>query len=243
MFNGLVIRFRLILALLAVLVLVPAASASAGPFELGNYSTPAKPGCPETSTCLAVTKTTAYQARVGDSVNPFVAPSDGRIIAFTLSLGDPTSKQIGLFEQRFGGTAQVRVTVLDLVRSRALTRRVVAQSGVFKPTPYFGTTSQFALDATLPVKKGQVVALTVPTWLPILATDVAKDNQWRASRRAGHCGTDTDPSPFFQQTAMQKVGQTSNIGCTYSTARLTYSVTMIAKPAPKYDGRHHIIKP
>ena len=33
---------------------------------------------------------------------------------------------------------------------------------------YFGSTVQFALDKSIPVKKGWLVALTVPTWAPIL---------------------------------------------------------------------------
>ena len=47
---------------------------------------------------------------------------------------------------------------------------------------YFGKTAQFPLATTIPVKKGDIVALTVPTWAPALALGFGNNTSWRASR-------------------------------------------------------------
>ena len=63
-----------------------------------------------------------------------------------------------------------------------LTYKLIAQSPLVKLEPYFGKTAQFPLETTIPVKKGDVVALTVPTWAPALALGFGNDTSWRASR-------------------------------------------------------------
>ncbi len=222
-------RLRATLALAGLLLLVATrpAAADAGTIELGATLDMPRPGCPAVSTCLAVTRTTAYQSRVGAAAEPLTAPVSGRVVAFTLSLGAPTRQQISQFERQFGGAAKARVTVLDTTKRRPLTRRVAAQSGVFRLTPFFGTTNTFALVTSLRVRQGQTVAMTVPTYMPMLATGLSGSNRWRASRRPGHCGSAADPNPFFEQTALQGLGGARKIGCTYTQARLTYTVTMV----------------
>lgn len=217
------------LLLLLVALTIPAAArrADAGTIELGATLGVPRPGCPAVSTCLAVTKTTAYQSRLGAGIEPLTAPVGGRVVAFTISLGAPTRQQIRQFERQFGGSARLRVTVLDTTVRRPLTRRVAAQSGVFRLTRFFGTTNTFALGTSLRVRQGQTVALTVPTYMPMLATGLSASNRWRASRRPGHCGSAADPNPFFEQTALQVLGRARKIGCTYTQARLTYTVTMV----------------
>ena len=93
-------------------------------------------------------------------------------------------------------------------------------------TPYFGTTVQFPLDKTIPVKKGWLVALTVPTWAPALAVGLGADTSWRASRGKGTC-PDTQT-----QTAQTQPNQLAQYYCLYRTARLTYSATLITNPTP-----------
>lgn len=222
-------RVALAALLLVGFTAAPAAArrVDVGTVELGATLETPRPGCPAVSTCLAVTKTTAYQSRIGGAVEPLTAPVGGRIVAFTISLGAPTPQQIGQFERQFGGPAQLRVTVLATTRARPLTRRVAAQSGVFRLTRFFGTTNTFALGTALRVRQGQTVALTIPTYMPMLATGQSGSNRWRASRRPGHCGSDADPNPFYEQTALQVLGRARTIGCTYTQARLTYTATMV----------------
>ena len=74
---------------------------------------------------------------------------------------------------------------LTVLREQARPKRsyeVVATTGIFKIQPYFGTTVQFPLKTTLPARKGDIVALTVPTWAPVLAVNLPQENGWRASR-------------------------------------------------------------
>ena len=53
---------------------------------------------------------------------------------------------------------------------------------------------QFPLGRALNVKKGYVIALTVPTWAPALTPLLTDHSSWRASRAKGKCddtGTQT----------------------------------------------------
>jgi hypothetical protein len=72
--------------------------------------------------------------------------------------------------------------------------------------------------------------LTVPTWTPSLALGLGRGNWWRSSRRKGSC------SNVSQRAQQQSVGGIRNYGCTYFTARLTYSVTYVPDPR-RTDGR------
>ena len=42
----------------------------------------------------------------------FIVPRDGRIVAWTISLGKPGKKQQAFFEENLGGAAQAGITVL-----------------------------------------------------------------------------------------------------------------------------------
>jgi hypothetical protein len=103
---------------------------------------------------------------------------------------------------------------------------VVAQGDVQKLQPYFGSTVQFALKESIPVKKGYVVALTVPTWAPALAVGQPGTTSWRATRGKGKC------NDFDAQTAQTRLNNITRAYCLYRTARLTYSATMVLDPAP-----------
>ena len=88
---------------------------------------------------------------------------------------------------------------------------------------YFGKTAQFPLDEH-PRKKGELIALTVPTWAPALALGFGNDTSWRASRSKAQC-TSTST-----QTAHTQIGSPVQYYCLYQTARLTYSATLISTP-------------
>jgi hypothetical protein len=80
------------------------------------------------------------------------------------------------------------------------------------------------LTTSIRVRKGWVVALTVPTWAPALAVGLGADTSWRASRGRGKCD-DTS-----LQTAQMAANQLAQYFCLYRTARLTYTATLIADP-------------
>jgi hypothetical protein len=208
-------------ALVAVALLAPASGAEAKIIEIGETTgvPAAAPSCPRT--CNAVSRTTGYQAKVGEKRGLFLVPQDGRIVAWTIVLAKPGPSQIKFFEQNLGGEASAGISILR--PGKRLFSRTLRSSPVVPLTPYFGKTVQFALTRTLLVHKGELVALNVPTWAPALAVGLGGDTSWRASRAADRC-RDTQ-----SQTAQQP-GQVSQYLCLYRTARLLYSATMVTSP-------------
>lgn len=189
--------------------------------EVGDVEPAATASCPARP-CLAVSRTTGYQAKVGDKRGPHEVSADGNIVAWQITLGKPGAKQTAFFDKNLGGTSVAQITILD--PRRKLRARAVAQGEPRRLRPYFGGTVQFALKKSIPVKKGQIVALTVPTWAPALAVGLGGDTSWRASRGKGKCD-DTST-----QTAQTQPNQLAQYYCLYRTARLTYSVTVVTAP-------------
>ncbi|HWX45243.1 MAG TPA: hypothetical protein VNY52_07955, partial [Solirubrobacteraceae bacterium] len=128
---------------------------------------PTKPSCP--SSCLAITRTTGFQVKVGSTRSLVTVPRNGTIVAWTITLGKPNATQIKFFNANEGGTASAALAVLRSQPKPNLSYKLVAESPVVQLQPYFGETAQFPLATTLQVKKGDVIALTVPTWAPALA--------------------------------------------------------------------------
>jgi hypothetical protein len=215
-------RRTLIALLTAGAALAAPAVAAAEVIEIGQVPPASPPSCP-TKPCLAVSRTTGYQAKVGTSRGVVTVPKDGRIVAWAIALGNPGAQQTTFFNQRLGGESEAQITILN--PRRKLRSRVVAQGEPQKLQPYFGSVPQFALQKSIRVRKGWVVALTVPTWAPALAVGLGADTSWRASRGRGKC-EDTST-----QTAQMAADQLAQYFCLYRTARLTYTATMIADPA------------
>jgi hypothetical protein len=217
--------FTAILGGLALLLALPALS-GATLSEVGviGETTPATtPSCPA-SPCLAVSRTTGFQVKVGSQTNILSAPRAGTIVAWTISLGKPNATQIKFFNANEGGPSMAGIAVLRPQAKPNLTYKLISQSPLVKLEPYFGKTAQFPLATTLEVKKGDVIALTVPSWAPALALGFANTTSWRASRPKTSC------SSTSAQTAQTQVGANVQYYCLYRTARLTYSATLISTP-------------
>lgn len=217
-----VMAYRTFMLAAATIVAALAASAPASGKVIEVGRTDAQPACPA-APCLAVSRTTGYQIKVGDERSSFTVPEDGKIVAWSINLGKPTTEQIAYFDETLGGAASARLTVLR--QGKTLYSRTVTQSPVQKLAPYFGQTVQFPLGRALNVKKGYVIALTVPTWAPALTPLLTDHSSWRASRANGKCN-DTG-----LQTAQQALDTVAQYRCLYK-ARLTYSATLITRPAP-----------
>jgi hypothetical protein len=212
-------------AAVASAVLALPAAASAKLTEIGNVQPAATPACPA-KPCYALTRTTGYQAKIGTKRGTHVIPRAGRLVAWTITLGKPGKKQIKFFDDNLGGGASAQITVLR--PGAKLRYRVVAQGDAQKLAAYFGTTVQFALDRSIPVKKGYVIAVTTPTWVPALAVNLPTDTSWRASRPKGTCDETS------KQTAQTGANTLAQYYCLYRGARLTYSATFLPDPvAPK----------
>ncbi len=210
----------------ATLVLALPAIAPATLTEVGviGATTPVTaPSCPGTP-CLAVSRTTGFQVKVATANNLVSAPRAGTVVAWTITLGNPNAAQIKFFDANEGGPSEAGIAILAPQKKPNLTYKLVAQSPLVKLQPYFGKTAQFPLETTIPVKKGYIVALTVPSWAPALALGFAANTSWRASRPKAGC---TSTSSQTTQTA---IGSAVQYYCLYQTARLTYSATLISTP-------------
>ncbi len=187
-------------------------------------TTPATvPSCPATP-CLAVSRTTGFQVKVGKTHNLLSAPHEGTIVAWTIMLGKPNATQVKFFDTNEGGAASAGIAILRAQRKPNLTYKLIAQSPIVPLKAYFGQSAQFPLATTIPVKKGDIVALTVPTWAPALALGFGNDTSWRASRSKSQCTTTS------AQTTHTQIGSPVQYFCLYRTARLTYSATLVATP-------------
>jgi hypothetical protein len=206
----------------ALALLASAAPAQAKIIDLGKTAdATGAPTCPA-SPCLAVSRTTGYQVKVGTKRGLYTVPADGRIVAWEISLGNPNAKQIAFFDKGYGN-ASAGIAVLR--PGKRLFSRVLGQSPVEQLEPYFGQTVQFPLETSIPVKKGWVIGLTVPTWAPALTQLLSDGSSWRASRGKGTCN-DTET-----QTAQTKLRTLTQYRCLYK-ARMTYSATLVTNPTP-----------
>ena len=217
-----------VLAAFAALALPAAAPAKIT--ELGQLPDGVLGACP--LDCQAVSRTTGYQAKVGPDRTLYQAPADGRIVAWTVALGNPGPKQSAFFAERLGGESQAAIVVLAI--EKKLVRRIVAKAPLMKLTDYFGSVAQFPLEQTLAIKQGQYIGLSVPSWAPTLQLGLGNDSSWRASRSKRLC---TDPAVTSTQTALLGNRSASEFGCLYKTTRLTYSATFIPTPTPASRSR------
>ena len=213
----------LITALTAALALAP--SASARIVELGAVADAVNPSCPG-DPCEAAVRVTALQGRAtGGPKNPYYIRRDGHIVAFTVTLSDPTDEQVDFFNDNFGSPAQVGLAVLRKgdTRKTRLNYRLVNQTELYRVDRYFGSSPTFVLDRPLAVKKTNWIAITVPTWAPIFSNNLTRTDWWRASRGKNSC----EAPRSLRQFAMTELRQVNVFGCTYSGARLLYTATYV----------------
>jgi hypothetical protein len=217
-------RILVISVVLAALVAPGAASAKI--VELGAKIPRSQVSCP--MACQAVGRVTGYQSRAGNVQDPYKIPRRGKIVAFTVRLGSPSGAQRTFFEGLYPGAPAIRLSVLrpGTTRRTRNTHRLVAQSPVFRISQFFGTAPTFALDRPITVRRGQIAAITVPTWAPMLAVSLERSYSWKSSRQRRRCDVVT------QRAAQERLGSEESFGCTYSTARLYYTVTYVPDPRP-----------
>lgn len=217
-------KIAILVSFLLALALPAAAPATLSEVGVIGATNPATvPSCPA-SPCLAVSRTTGFQVKVGSVRNPMGVSRNGTIVAWTVTLGKPTPTQIKFFNANEGGESEAALAILRPQKSPNLTYKLIAQSPLIKLAPYFGKTAQFPLETTIPVKKGDEIALTVPSWAPALALGFGNDTSWRASRPKKQCTSTSS------QTSQTQIGGSVQYYCLYQTARLTYSATLISTP-------------
>jgi hypothetical protein len=232
--------------LLVALVAIAPRQADSAPLRvvvLGQTPNVPAPSCPGKTDvngnplveCRVEGHVTGFQSIADGIARPFEAPFEGKIVAWSISLSKPstaetktTTDEVGFFNDFFGTPAEARIGVLRPIEdTKPPQYKLVRQSPIEVLNPYFGSTPIFALDHPLTVLKGQVVALTVPTWAPMFALNLSGENTWRGSRLPDHCISREDVQGGHPQ---QGVGKTKTYGCYYSDARLLYTATLVKKP-------------
>jgi hypothetical protein len=233
-----------LLAALVVAVALPgrADSAPLRVLVLGQTTETPPPSCPgkivnnvEITPCRVEGHVTGFQAVAGGVARPYEAPFEGKIVAWSITLAKPstqetatTTNEVSFFNEFLGQPSEARIGVLRPVEGTKPPQYTLVRQGPLQVlNPYFGSTPIFALEHPLTVLKGQVVALTVPTWAPMFAFNVSAENTWRGSRLPEHCSSKEDIQDGHPQ---QGVGKTKTYGCYYSNARLLYTATLVKKP-------------
>lgn len=246
----------------------PSEAKSTQRVELGarNINT-LKPNCGRdfSRDCTVEGKVTAFQALSAKySGRNFVVPFNGKLVSWSISLSKPTRVKIDDNEPQlpfantiFGSPSQAGIAILRQVEKKKKGPprfKLVRKSPIHILNPYFGSKVTFALDAPLNVFKGNVVALTIPTWVPALwkpracnrlGDDVLnppgcdrakKAYTWRGSRvsrgEPSTCGLSNDPEPNeqLQKTAPQTgIDSVRRYGCYYGENVLLYSATIVGR--------------
>lgn len=231
-------RSALALSAAALTVGLAPSAAFAQEVQVGATSSPlVAPACPkgvsQANCTIVLTQVTALET-VRDGVTyPTRIHHAGEIVSFTLGLSALSSdrktvqQDVSFLDSSYGGPAQAELTVLrPRGKSSSFGWSVAAASAPVKLERYLGQVAEFPLSQPLPVVPGETLALTVPTWAPVLSFNLdAKKFAYRQSRRAS-CGR---PAAALQ--AQLTIGQSAKYGCDYGGTRVEYTAREILSPS------------
>jgi hypothetical protein len=230
-------RWTVVAAAAVGAVAFPAA-AYAAYTELGATHSPivapvCPPNLPAAQCTIILTRVTALETLRDGLAYPTRVRQAGRITSFTvglslLSTNKATRKSfIHYLDATYGGTTRVAITVLrpGVGKKTDFRWQVAGESPIYHVEPYLGTVVQIPLETTLEVKPGDVVALTTPTWAPVLTIDVStKKFAYRQSRSSNCSG------PPATSQAQLASSQMADYKCDYPGTRLEYSATEVYYP-------------
>ena len=153
----------------------------------GKGDSKLKPFCQkgrEYGTCLVVGSLTTFINKLGEKKHPFVAPKDGRIVAWSIELGhkpshrspkgNPEGKSnLEFFQDLFGSQKYGKGPVARLAilkrQGSGVEFKLVDQSPTEKLSgPFYNKDTVITLERPLPIKKGEIVGLSSMTWIPML---------------------------------------------------------------------------
>ncbi len=221
--------------------LVPA-TASAAEVQIGVTTSPViSPTCPanaQGSACkILLTQVTSYETLRDGVVNPDRVKQSGEIASFTLGLAGTkliTRSIIAAEDKTYGGPPEAQLTVLRSIGTPTNPAfRVAAESAVVQLRPELGKVAEFPLVAPLPVTRGEILALTVPTWAPVLSFELAATKFAYVQSKAklsSTKGTTTCDTTGGVNLAQIVVGELSSYGCSYPGTRIEYSALEITTP-------------
>ena len=208
-------------AAIAVGVAMPGADAAATKV-LGKTKNSPKPACPKD--CTAFASATGFQLEANGKKGLFKAKEDGQIVAWAVDVSRPDKSQRKFFGNNFsaqpvGDNPAARVSVLKPLKGKNF--RLKDHSPLMSLEGLMGEEQTFTLNNPMPIKEGDILALTVPTWLPALASGLDRqETAWRASRKQGKCGPAL--GEIKDGKPQENIGSKRAYGCTYNLDRLLY---------------------
>lgn len=241
-------------AVVIAAALLPVA-ASAAEVQIGVTTSPlVSPTCPANArgnACtILLTQATAYETLRDGVANPDTIKHSGVISSFTLGLAGTnliTPSIYAFKNHQYGGPPEAQLTALIPVGTATDPKfRVAAQTSVVKLRSELGKVAEFPLLTPLPVVRGEVIALTSPTWAPVLSIEQDTTKfAYAQSRVQGSTyvtipATTTTPAtrkrvssciaPPTTNLAQIVVGQLSGYSCVYPGTRIEYSALEITTP-------------
>jgi len=197
---------------------------------IGKTNHTPSPACPKDTPqnpCTTTGRVTGFMTKADGKKHPFNIFKDGKIVAWSIDLSKPTKDQYDFFgtllqNGTFGKHPSARLAVIKNKGHRKY--KLLKQTPAIDLKPDLGRKQIFTLNKPLKVHRGQVVALSLPSWAPAFSGAVSSSgNQWRASRHHKKCNVDRDHLQNAKASkAQQKVGSLRPYGCRYAAARLLY---------------------
>ena len=218
-------RPALALLVLAALIALVGAVGEAGASTaktLGKTERTPEPSCPKTP-CEAVGSVTGFQLIADGDRGLFKARQNLSVVGWAIDVSDPKGSQHNFFadfyqSNAFGMVPTARISVIKRQQKRDY--KLKSQSPVVQLGSVLGSRQTYTLNQPLKMRKGEFLALTIPTWAPSFAVNLGSNtNVWRSSRVAGKCSGTANIKAGKPQ---QKVKSVHSYGCDYKTARLLY---------------------
>ena len=161
---------------------------------LGKTKHTPNPDCPtdtQRHPCEGVGSVTGFPLVAGGEKRPMKVPENGKLVAWAIDLSRPKKSQRDFFgdlfkSEKLGKKPTARIAVIKHMKRHDY--KLLRQSPVVNLSGALGRKQLFTLDKPLRIRKGQVVALTVPTWASNFASHIHRNkNRWRASRSRRNC--------------------------------------------------------
>lgn len=210
---------------------------------LGGGDSELKPYCEksrERGTCQAVASLTTFIKQLGEKKNPFVAPADGRIVAWSIELGNKPSNRppegmpdamsnLEIFQdlfgnERYGNGPVARLAILRR-QGGGVQFKLTDQSPAVKLSgPFYKNDTVITLERPLPVKEGEIIGLSSLTWIPMLRpkSEGSGKASWRASLNRDDCNSDG----ILNGKPQKRVGSVREYGCEFDD-RLFYKAYFV----------------
>jgi hypothetical protein len=190
---------------------------------LGQTAQMPDPLCPVN--CQVIPSVSGIQSKLPTGQEPYRANADGEVTAWRMYLGKPTNRDRTALNAEFGSPPKAGITILQRIKTREgkIKFLLKRKSPVKSLSKELGGLATFKLQKPLYVKKGQFVALAVPTWAPAFAAGLdSRSYGWRASRQPGMCGSGSAE----MATPQLKAGSKRFYACSYSGSRLLFTAKL-----------------